>query len=68
MRVGDFAHEGATNISVIDTDSYWIDGHPTKVRPRVSGRAQGLSGHAARDGHDEREGGIDPLLGRALRW
>jgi multidrug resistance efflux pump len=26
MRVGDFAHEGATNISVIDTDSYWIDG------------------------------------------
>src|SRR5215468_3341995 len=27
MRVGDFAHEGATNISVIDTDSYWIDGY-----------------------------------------
>jgi biotin carboxyl carrier protein len=26
MRVGDYAHEGATNISVIDADSYWIDG------------------------------------------
>src|SRR5215471_1428605 len=24
MRVGDFPNEGATNISVIDTDSYWI--------------------------------------------
>src|SRR5262249_61093765 len=27
LRVGDFAHQGATNISVIDTDSYWIDGY-----------------------------------------
>jgi len=27
MRVGDFAHEGTTNISVIDSDSYWIDGY-----------------------------------------
>jgi multidrug resistance efflux pump len=27
MRVGDFAHEGAANISVIDNDSYWIDGY-----------------------------------------
>jgi hypothetical protein len=27
MRVGDYAHEGATNISVIDADSYWIDGY-----------------------------------------
>jgi multidrug resistance efflux pump len=27
MRVGDFARVGATNISVIDTDSYWIDGY-----------------------------------------
>jgi len=27
MRVGDFAHEGVANISVIDTDSYWIDGY-----------------------------------------
>jgi multidrug resistance efflux pump len=27
MRVGDYAHEGNANISVIDTDSYWIDGY-----------------------------------------
>lgn len=27
MRVGDFAHEGVTNISVIDADSFWIDGY-----------------------------------------
>jgi multidrug resistance efflux pump len=27
MRVGDYAHAGATNISVIDIDSYWIDGY-----------------------------------------
>ena len=27
MRVGDFAHEGSSNVSVIDADSYWIDGY-----------------------------------------
>jgi RND family efflux transporter MFP subunit len=27
MRVGDYAHTGTTNISVIDADSYWIDGY-----------------------------------------
>jgi multidrug resistance efflux pump len=27
MRVGDFAHAGTTNMSVIDADSYWIDGY-----------------------------------------
>ena len=27
MRVGDYAHAGTTNISVIDADSYWIDGY-----------------------------------------
>jgi RND family efflux transporter MFP subunit len=27
MRVGDYAHAGATNISVIDADSYRIDGY-----------------------------------------
>ncbi len=27
MRVGDYAHAGATNISVIDADSFWIDGY-----------------------------------------
>jgi RND family efflux transporter MFP subunit len=27
MRVGDYAHAGTNNISVIDGDSYWIDGY-----------------------------------------
>jgi RND family efflux transporter MFP subunit len=27
MRVGDYAHAGMNNISVIDADSYWIDGY-----------------------------------------
>ena len=27
MRVGDYAHAGTANISVIDADSYWIDGY-----------------------------------------
>jgi RND family efflux transporter MFP subunit len=27
MRVGDYAHAGTSTISVIDADSYWIDGY-----------------------------------------
>ena len=27
LREGDYAHQGATNVSIIDTDSYWIDGY-----------------------------------------
>ena len=27
MSVGDFAHVGTSNISIIDTDSFWIDGY-----------------------------------------
>jgi multidrug resistance efflux pump len=27
MREGDYAHEGATNVSVVDTDSFWVDGY-----------------------------------------
>ena len=27
LRVGDYAHAGTTNVSVIDADSYWIDGY-----------------------------------------
>lgn len=27
MRVGDFAHVGTSNVSIIDTDSFWIDGY-----------------------------------------
>jgi multidrug resistance efflux pump len=27
LQVGDYAHEGASNVSIIDTDSFWIDGY-----------------------------------------
>jgi multidrug resistance efflux pump len=58
MRVGDFAHEGATNISVIDTDSYWVDGYfeetklahvciGDRVEAQLMGYAQPILGHVA---------------------
>jgi multidrug resistance efflux pump len=58
MRAGDFAHEGATNISVIDTDSYWIDGYfeetklariciGDRVEAKLMGYAQPILGHVA---------------------
>jgi multidrug resistance efflux pump len=43
MRVGDYAHAGTANMSVIDADSYWIDGYfeETKlVRICVGDRAE----------------------------
>jgi multidrug resistance efflux pump len=27
LRVGDYAHQGISNVSIIDTDSYWVDGY-----------------------------------------
>jgi multidrug resistance efflux pump len=27
LRVGDYAHEGVSNVSIIDTDSFWVDGY-----------------------------------------
>ncbi|MGV7214679.1 biotin/lipoyl-binding protein [Bradyrhizobium sp. UFLA05-112] len=27
LREGDYAHQGAANISIIDRDSYWVDGY-----------------------------------------
>jgi multidrug resistance efflux pump len=27
LRVGDYAHQGVSNVSIIDTDSYWADGY-----------------------------------------
>jgi len=27
LREGDYAHQGTTNVSIIDTDSYWVDGY-----------------------------------------
>jgi multidrug resistance efflux pump len=58
MRVGDYAHAGSANVSIIDTDSYWIDGYfeETKmaricIGDRVEARLLGYSlpilGHVA---------------------
>src|ERR1700731_2586360 len=56
MRVGDYAHAGTTNITVIDADRYWIDGYfeETKMaHVRVGDRAE-----AALMGYR------DPIVGR----
>jgi multidrug resistance efflux pump len=56
MRVGDYAHQGSVNISVIDTDSYWIDGYfeetklarvciGDRVDAKLMGYAQPIHGH-----------------------
>ncbi|MBV8146853.1 MAG: HlyD family secretion protein, partial [Gammaproteobacteria bacterium] len=56
MRVGDFAHQGGVNISVIDTDSYWMDGYfeetklaraciGDRVEAKLMGYAQPILGH-----------------------
>lgn len=58
MRVGDFAHEGTSNISVTDSDSYWIDGYfeetklaricvGDRVEAKLMGYAQPVTGHVA---------------------
>ena len=58
LRVGDFAREGTTNISVIDSDSYWIDGYfeetkmarvciGDRVEAKLMGYAQPILGHVA---------------------
>lgn len=58
MRVGDFAHQGGANISVIDTDSYWIDGYfeetklarvciGDRVEAKLMGYAEPILGHVA---------------------
>jgi multidrug resistance efflux pump len=58
MRVGDFAHQGGVNVSVIDTDSYWIDGYfeetklarvcvGDRVEAKLMGYAQPILGHVA---------------------
>jgi RND family efflux transporter MFP subunit len=56
MRVGDFAHQGTANVSVIDSDSYWIDGYfeetkmarvciGDRVEAKLMGYAQPILGH-----------------------
>jgi multidrug resistance efflux pump len=56
MRVGDFAHAGTSNISTIDTDSFWIDGYfeetkmagicvGDRVEAKLMGYSQPIIGH-----------------------
>jgi multidrug resistance efflux pump len=51
LREGDYAHQGATNVSIIDADSYWVDGYfeETKLaRLCVGDRAEAkLMGYSA---------------------
>src|SRR5258708_19620919 len=58
MRVGDFANQGTANVSVIDSDSYWIDGYfeetkmarvciGDRVEAKLMGYAQPILGHVA---------------------
>ena len=55
MRVGDYARAGTTNVSVIDADSYWIDGYfeetklagiciGDRVEAKLVGYAQSIQG------------------------
>jgi multidrug resistance efflux pump len=56
LRVGDYAHQGVANISVIDSDSYWIDGYfeetkmariciGDRVEAKLMGYAEPINGH-----------------------
>ena len=56
MRVGDYAREGTSNVSIIDADSYWVDGYfeETKMaqicvgdaaQAQLMGYGQPLLGH-----------------------
>jgi multidrug resistance efflux pump len=56
MRVGDYAHAGATNISVIDADSYWIDGYFEETK--MAHVCVGDRAEAALMGYS------DPIVGR----
>jgi hypothetical protein len=56
MRVGDYAHAGTTNISVIDADSYWIDGYFEETK--MAHVCVGDRAEAALMGYR------DPILGR----
>lgn len=58
LRVGDFAHEGVANVSVTDSDSYWVDGYfeetkmariciGDRVEAKLMGYAQPITGHVA---------------------
>ena len=52
MRQGDYAHAGASNVSIVDADSFWVDGYfeETKLaRLCIGDRAEAkLMGYASR--------------------
>jgi multidrug resistance efflux pump len=56
MRVGDYAHAGVTDLSIIDADSYWIDGYFEETK--MSKICVGDTAEARLLGYD------DPILGR----
>jgi multidrug resistance efflux pump len=58
LREGDYAHLGAANVSIIDTDSYWVDGYfeETKLarlcvgdraEAKLMGYSSPITGHIA---------------------
>lgn len=59
MPVGDYAHQGSVNISIIDTDSSWIDGYfeePKLARVCIGDRVE-----------EELIGYAKPILGHVVR-
>jgi hypothetical protein len=56
MRVGDFAHEGTSDVSVIDADSFWVDGYFEETK--MARVCVGDAAEARLMGYPE------PLLGR----
>jgi multidrug resistance efflux pump len=56
MRVGDYAHVGVTDLSVVDADSYWIDGYFEETK--MSKICVGDTAEARLLGYN------DPILGR----
>jgi multidrug resistance efflux pump len=58
LRIGDYAHQGVTNVSIIDTDSYWIDGYfeetqmarvcvGDRAEAKLMGYSSAIVGHVA---------------------
>jgi multidrug resistance efflux pump len=58
LREGDYAHQGTTNVSIIDTDSYWVDGYfeetklarlcvGDRVEANLMGYSAPITGHIA---------------------
>jgi multidrug resistance efflux pump len=74
LRVGDYAHAGVSNMSVVDSDSFWVDGYfeETKLaRVCVGDRAEvkliGYSAPIAGHGRRSREALACPTRRPALR-